>query len=189
MLATGDDLKASSRASLMSGASFNVIGPHRQENRPVVHAVEIDAGFENVGVARQTHGGQKSAVGSAPETDPLRINVVECLQKFRARDHVLVFGCAAPHRFWRLAKGAPVHDAEPVIHREHGVTFARQILIHRIGVVVILHVMKPEQHLPDRSAVREDESGAAFRFVLWREQLAVNFEAVLAFKHHLLWRD
>src|SRR5262245_62614789 len=45
--------------------------PHWQENRPVVHAVEIDTGFENVRVACQTHGGQKSAVGSAPETDPL----------------------------------------------------------------------------------------------------------------------
>ena len=41
-----------------------------------MNAVEIDAGFENVGVARKTHGGQKSAVGSTPETDPLRINVV-----------------------------------------------------------------------------------------------------------------
>jgi hypothetical protein len=110
------------------------------------------------------------------------------LQKFRARDHILVFGCAAPYRFRRLAKGAPVHDAEPVVHREHGVTFARQILIHRVGVVVILHVMKAEQHLPDRSAMREDESGAASRFFLWREQLAMNFQAVLAFKHHLLWR-
>jgi hypothetical protein len=119
----------------------------------------------------------------------LRINGVECLQKFRARDHILVFGCTAPHRFWRLAKGAPVHDAEPVIDREHGVTFARQILIHRIRVVVILHVMKTEQHLPDRSAVREDESGPAFFLVFWREQLAMNFQAVFAFKHHLLWRD
>src|SRR5262245_64399771 len=78
--------------------------PHWQENRPVVHAVEIDTGFENVRVACQTHGGQKSAVGSAPETDPLRINVVERLQKFRTGDHILVFGCAAPHRLWRLAK-------------------------------------------------------------------------------------
>ena len=57
-----------------------------------MHAVKIDAGFEDVGVARQTHGGQKAAVGSAPETDPLRVNVVECLQKFRDRDYVLVFG-------------------------------------------------------------------------------------------------
>ncbi len=80
-----------------------------------MHAVEIDAGFEKVGVARQAHGGQKPAVGSAPETDPLRVNVVELLQKFRARDHILVFGCAAPHRFWRLAKCAPVHDAESII--------------------------------------------------------------------------
>src|SRR5439155_9854189 len=100
-----------------------------------------------------------------------------------------VFGRAAPHRVWRLAKRASVHDAEPVIHREHGVTFARQILVHRVGVVVILHVMKAEQHLPDRSAVREDERGTALLLVLWREQLAVNFEAVLAFNYHLLWRD
>src|SRR5205823_6751830 len=123
--------------------------------------VKIDAGFKNVGVARQTHGGQKSAVRSAPKTDPLRINIAKVLQKFRARDYILVFGCAAPHRFWRLPKGTPVHDAEPVIHREHGVTFARQILIYCVGVVVILHVMKTEEHLPARSTVREDESGPA----------------------------
>jgi hypothetical protein len=59
--------------------------------------VEIDAGFENIGVARKAHGGQKSAVGSAPETNPLRVDVFECLQKFRACYHILIFRCAAPH--------------------------------------------------------------------------------------------
>src|SRR5436190_8333553 len=151
--------------------------------------MKIDAGFENVRVARQAHGGQKSAIRSAPETDPPRINDIEGLQKFRACDHVLVFRSAAPDGFRWLAKGAPVHDAEPVVHRKHGVTFARQILIHSVGVVVILHVMKAEERLPDRAAVCENESGAAVLLVLWREQLAVNFEAILAFKHHLLWRD
>src|SRR3989440_2086355 len=155
----------------------------------VEHAIKSDAGFKIVGVRRRPRGGKNPAVGSAPETDPLRIDVVERLQKFRARNHILVFGGAAPHGVWRLAKGAPVHDAEPIVHRKHGVTFARQILIHRVGVVVILHVMPSEQHLPDRSAVCEDESGAALLLVLWREQLAVNFEAILAFKYHLLWCD
>jgi hypothetical protein len=49
--------------------------------------------------------------------------------------------------------------------------------------------MKSEQHLPDRSAVGKDESGAASRFFVWREQLTVNFQAVFAFKHNLLWYD
>src|ERR1041384_8725346 len=44
-------------------------GPHRKEDSPVMHAVKIDAGFENVGITRQTHGRQKSTVGSAPETE------------------------------------------------------------------------------------------------------------------------
>src|SRR5207248_2629184 len=125
-------------------------------------------------------------VRSAPKTDPLRINIAKVLQKFSARDYILVFRCTAPHRFWRLPKGTPVHDAEPVIHREHGVTFARQILVHCVGVVVILDVMKTEQHLPDGSAMCENESGPASRFFFWREQLSVNFEAICAFKHHLL---
>src|SRR5438046_7068163 len=116
--------------------------------------MKIDAGFENVGVARKTHGGQKPAVRSAPETDPLRIDVVERLQKFRTRNHVLVFGGAAPHGVWWLAKGAPVHDAEPIVHREHSVTLARQILIHRVGGVVMLHVMPFETSLPCWSLVR-----------------------------------
>ena len=66
-------------------------------------------------------------------------------------------------------KCAAVHNPKPVIHRKHSVAFAGQILIHRVGVVVILHVMPSKQHLPDRSAVREDESGSAFLLVLWRE--------------------
>src|SRR5207302_8508070 len=102
-------------------------------------------------------------------SNALRINVLEGLQKFRARDYVLIFGGAAPDRVWRLAKGASVHDAEPVIDREHGVTFAREILILRVGVVVILHVLKPEQHLPDRSAMREDERRPALRLVFGHE--------------------
>src|SRR5438309_8505184 len=151
--------------------------------------MEIDAGFKNVRVACQAHGGEKSAVRSAPEPDPLRINVVERLQEFRTRHYVLVFGCAAPDRVSWLAKRASVHDAQPIIHRQHGVPFARQILIHRISIVVILHVMKTEQHLPDGSPVREDKSRAALLLVFWREQLAVNFQAVLAFQYDLLWRD
>jgi len=64
-----------SRASLMSGAALDVIGPHWQEDRPVVHAVEIDAGFENIGsCAPRPMAVRKPAVGSAPKTDPLRIN-------------------------------------------------------------------------------------------------------------------
>ena len=152
-------------------------------------AVEIDAGFENVGVAREAHGGKKPAVGSAPETDSLRINVVEGLQKFGAGDHILVFGCPAPHRLWRLAKGASVHDAEPVVHRKHSVAFTREILIHSVGVVVILHVMPSEQHLPDWPAVRENQRRSALSLVFRRKKLAVNFEAILAFEHHLLWCD
>jgi len=37
-----------------------------------VHAVGIDAGFENIGVACQARRGQKPAVGSAPQMDPQR---------------------------------------------------------------------------------------------------------------------
>ena len=48
---------------------------------------------------------------------------------------------------------------------------------------------RDQQHLPDRSTVGEDESGSSSLLALRREQLAVNFEAILAFEHYLLWRD
>ena len=59
MLATGDDLNARLARFFYVWRNLSVLSvalrdPHWQENRPVVHAVEIDAGFENVEVAGQS---------------------------------------------------------------------------------------------------------------------------------------
>ena len=57
----------------------------------------------------------------------------------------------------RLAEIQSVPDAAAIIHRQHDVSLARQILIHRVRVVVVVHVMPAEQHLPPRPAVQEHQ--------------------------------
>ena len=54
-------------------------------------------------------------------------------------------------------RGRPaVHDSQPIIYGEHNVTQARQILIHRIRIVVVVHVMEAEHHLSRGATVGED---------------------------------
>ncbi len=121
-------------------------------------AVEVDAGAEQIGVARQAESGEQPAVGAAPEADAMRVHLRLLLQEVGARHHVAVLRRAAPGAVRRLAEGAPVHDAEAVVDRQHGIAAAGEVLIHCVGVVVVLHVMEPKQHLPDRSAVGEDQA-------------------------------
>src|SRR5437870_3451202 len=51
-------------------------------------------------------------------------------------------------------------DAAAVINGEHDVALARQILVHGVGVVVIVHVVPAEQHLAARSAVHKNQRAA-----------------------------
>ena len=78
----------------------------------------------------------------------------------------------------RLAKGAAISRAQTVVDREDHESTARQILIGGIHVVVCVHRMEAEQHLPERSPVREDEAGAARRVMRRHEQLAVDLRPI-----------
>src|SRR5260370_15422386 len=51
---------------------------------PVVNAVEVHAGSENIGVARQTHGGEESAVTATPQAHPPRVHTRPPLKIFSA---------------------------------------------------------------------------------------------------------
>src|SRR5579859_5588373 len=79
-----------------------------------------------------------------------------------------------------------IHDAQPVIYREDGVSQAGEILIFSVGVVVVVHVMEAEQHLPAWSAMREDQRGTTSTLVARHEKLSVDRVSIAALEGHLL---
>src|ERR1700722_7460831 len=124
-----------------------------------MHAVEIDTRLEDVGVARQRERGEIAAIGTAPHPDSLRVDAMRVLQELRASEHVLILGCTGRPRAVRLMELSSITDAEPVVDRKHDETVSREILIHRIGIAVIVHVMPAEQHLTRWAAMHENDSG------------------------------
>ena len=111
------------------------------------------------------------------------------LQELGAGQHVLILGRAGEAGVVGMLEGAAVADAEAIVHRQHDEAVRGQILVHRIGVGVIVHVVPAEQHLPRRPAVDEDHRRLARRAVRALEQLAVHGQAVGAVKRHRLGRD
>ena len=73
--------------------------------------------------------------------------------------HIVVLASARGAVVERLAEVESVADAAPIVHREHHVSPAREILVHRVRVAVVVHVVPAEQHLPARAAVEEDDGG------------------------------
>ena len=62
----------------------------------------------------------------------------------------------------RLPKLHAVADAASVIDRQDDVAMLRQVLIHPVRVVVVVHVVPSQQHLPARAAMEENHRGPAF---------------------------
>ena len=77
--------------------------------------------------------------------------------------HVVELRAAGRAVVERLAELEPVADAAAIVHRQHDVALAREPLIHRVGVPVVVVVVPAEQHLPARAAVEEDQRRAASR--------------------------
>ena len=86
-----------------------------------MHAGEVDAGDEDVRVARERLRRQEAAVRQPPDADAVRIDVGTRLQILPARQHVLILGVATPARVRRGAERAAVADAAAVVHRQHDV--------------------------------------------------------------------
>ena len=99
---------------------------------------------------------------------------------FAAGEDVLVFGVAAAVGVRRRAERAAVADAAAVVDRQHDVALVREPLIDAVGPVVELHVVIAGHHLPNRSAVHEDDrrTPLAGLEVLRQEELVVDLEAV-----------
>ena len=82
-----------------------------------MYTVEVNSGFEKVGVAGKAHRGKESSVRAAPQPDPLWIDIWQAFKVVLAGDHVVVFRSSTPACVWRLTKIMTVHDAEAVIDR------------------------------------------------------------------------
>src|SRR5579863_3245873 len=121
--------------------------------------MQINSGLEDIRVARERERRQVAPIRSAPDTDAGRIDLRQSLQKARGGEHILVFGGATVSRVLRLMKRSSVADAEPIVDREHDATAAREVLIHRIGVAVVVHVVPAKQHLAGGTTVYEDHPG------------------------------
>src|SRR6476661_9428922 len=136
--------------------------------------MKVSPRCKNVGVTSQCQRRQKSAIGSAPEPNPLRIDGCLAQKKPGPGHNVFILGGPSPTRVLGLPESAAIHDSQSIIYREHDVPLAGQVLIHRVGVVVVVHVVEAEHHLPHRSTMSEDQSRAGL-VSSWRdEQLAVN---------------
>src|SRR2546426_12799211 len=83
-------------------------------------------------------------------------------------------------------KVVSVADAQPVIHGEDDEPAARQILIERVGVGVIVRVVPSQQHLSWRTAVYVHNGGfTRARVTGSLEQMAVNGQPVVRAGQHL----
>jgi hypothetical protein len=120
--------------------------------------------------------GEQPAIRQAPDTDPRRIDVGARLQVFARGEDVLVLGVAARVGVRGVPERPAIADAAPVVDREHDISLIGEPLVVRVRPVVELHVMITRQHLPNGTAVHEDDRRAALAGlqVLGKEELIVN---------------
>src|SRR5215470_18829907 len=149
-----------------------------------MHAMKVHTGGKDIGVAGQSQGGEQTAIRASPDADSFGIDIRQTLQIPGPSQNVLVLGRTTPTTISRLAEGAPVHDAETIVYRQHHITQAGQILILSIGVVVVVHVVEGGQHLAYGATVNKDQG----RMPLLRagagsardKKLPVNLQAIFA---------
>src|SRR5258706_4625170 len=158
---------------------------------PIVNAMEVHAGGENVRVARQTESGEIASVASSPQSYAGSVDVGAALKILACGDDVFVFAGAAACAAWSFAEPAAVAYAAAVIDRKHDVAAAGEVLIHSVGIRVVIHVVPAKQHLADGAAVHEDECRFLFLSATgWRKKkLPMNFDAIRSVERHLLRRN
>ena len=140
-------------------------------------AVEVDARFEDIGVARQRKRSQISAVGAAPYSDSIPIDQRVALQKARPGEDVLIFRSPGWPPTCGEIKVVTVSDPAPVVDGEHDESTARQVLVDRVRVRIVVHVMPRQQHLTKRAAVHEHDR-RMFSTAARQKELTVNHPAV-----------
>ena len=117
----------------------------------------------------------------------MRVHSGRVLEEMRARQHILIFRSACRPRMLGLLEFPSITDAETVIDRQHDEAVSGEILVHRIGVAVVVHVMPAEKHLPRRAAMHENDSGFGAASVLALKQLSMHKRAVGRIEGHGFW--
>src|SRR5262249_50085585 len=96
---------------------------------PVVHAVDVHAGGEQVRGAGQAERGQVAAVRAAPQPAAVRIDVGPLSQVAGGPDHVVELTGASGAVGGGLAEVEAVADAAAVVERQHHEAAQRQVLV------------------------------------------------------------
>ena len=78
-------------------------------------------------------------------------------------EHVVELARAGGAVVEGFAEVQAVADAAAVVDGQHDVALAGEVLIHRVGVVVVVHVVPAQQHLAARASVEEDQRRGASR--------------------------
>src|SRR5690349_9697211 len=129
---------------------------------PIVNAVKINAGGENIGIAAEPESSEITTVASAPKPDARGVHIAAALQIFPGGNDIAILGGAAAGARGSFAEIAAITDSTAVVHGQNDIATAGEVLVHRVGIRVVIHVMPAEKHLPNRAAVHEDESGFLF---------------------------
>src|SRR5713226_8609217 len=87
-----------------------------------VHAMEVHAGREQIGIAAQAERGQIAAVTPAPQADMFSIDITAALQIFSGGHNVLILRRAAPGSARRFAERAAIANSAAVIQRKNDVS-------------------------------------------------------------------
>ena len=147
---------------------------------PIVDAVHIDAGSEEIGGAGEAESGQVAAIAAAPQADARGIDVGARAEIESCAFHVVELAGTGGAVVERFAKIEAVADAAAIVHGEDDVAAAGEVLIHGVGVAVIKHVVKAEKHLAARSAVEKAERGMtrAIAGIARQKELSVNLHPV-----------
>src|SRR5665213_649704 len=149
---------------------------------PLVDAVEVDAGSEEVGVAGEGERGEVAAVASSPDADVGGVDVGARAEVGDGDEDVVVFGCAVRSAMLALAEVEAVADASAIVDTEDDVAARRQVLVHGVGVGVVVHGRVAEEHLALGASVEEEDGGvfgAGGRGEFGEEKLAVELEEVV----------
>jgi hypothetical protein len=141
---------------------------------PVVNAVEVDAGGEEVGVAGEGEGGEIASVTASPDADAGGVDVRARAKILCGGQDIVVLFAAIGAGVNALAEVDAISDAAAVVDRKDDEAARAEVLVHGVGVGVVVHRGIAEQHLAVGAAVDEQDGGAFPAGACgWEEDLAV----------------
>src|ERR1700678_1031550 len=109
-----------------------------------MNAVHVNAGGKQIGSSSQRQRSQVTTVAATPRADACSIHEGPAFQIESGAQHVVKLTCSRGAIIERTAEVESIADAAPVVHTEHDIAEAGQILVHGVGIRVILHVMPAE---------------------------------------------